>query len=440
MSIEANTRAASAAKRISQLSLAVLVTRIGGGGAAFLLNILLAHILGLRGIGLYFLATTVAAFAIVLGRAGQENVVLRFGAVATERREWHKIGAIRRGSRRLVFFASVVVSCVLLLVARPLAVVAFHEPALSHLFRIVAISVPVSALATVDVEIVRASGRVRLAALLEALPSPILSLLVLVPLGIAFGVTGAVLGTVVAAVLVLSVVSFTARRQVRGFDSREGYFDRSLLIRTGIPLLWVVLSGMILSTTDTIMLGILADARQVGFYGVSARAAGLASTALAAVTAVVAPRFAALHAAGRQDELSGLARTATGRAVLFALPVLTVCLAAPAAVLSLFGSDFTAATSTLMVLAVGHAVNVVTGPVGYLLMMSGRERVLRNNVLAAGVLNIGLNVLLIPAMGATGAATATAASMILVNVLSLIQVWRHLGIWILAPSTSNRHE
>jgi O-antigen/teichoic acid export membrane protein len=75
---------------------------------------------------------------------------------------------------------------------------------------------------------------------------------------------------------------------------------------------------------------------------------------------------------------------------------------------------------------VGHGVNVLTGPVGMVLVMTGHEKIMRNNVLAAGAVNIGLNLILVPKLGALGAAVATAVSLALVNGLSLVQVRRHV--------------
>ncbi len=94
--------------------------------------------------------------------------------------------------------------------------------------------------------------------------------------------------------------------------------------------------------------------------------------------------------------------------------------------MSLFGPEFATGASVLLVLVAGHGINVMTGPVGTVLVMTGHEKIMRNNVLAAAAVNIGLNLVLVPRMGALGAAVATAASLALVNGLSLLQVRRHV--------------
>ena len=55
--------------------------------------------------------------------------------------------------------------------------------------------------------------------------------------------------------------------------------------------------------------------------------------------------------------------------------------------MSLFGPEFRAGGPVLTILAAGQYVNVLTGSVGYLLMMTGNERLVRNNMAVAALLN-----------------------------------------------------
>lgn len=76
----------------------------------------------------------------------------------------------------------------------------------------------------------------------------------------------------------------------------------------------------------------------------------------------------------------------------------------------------------------GSFVNVATGSVGYLLMMSGNERLMRNNVAFIAVLSILFNVTLVPLAGPLGAAIATAVCLASMNLISAKLVWSRLGI------------
>ena len=82
----------------------------------------------------------------------------------------------------------------------------------------------------------------------------------------------------------------------------------------------------------------------------------------------------------------------------------------------------------LVVLAIGQFINVSTGSVGFVLIMAGNERLARNNTLLAATVSLVLNVLLIPPLGALGAAIATAASIASLNLSAAYLVKRRLGI------------
>lgn len=80
-----------------------------------------------------------------------------------------------------------------------------------------------------------------------------------------------------------------------------------------------------------------------------------------------------------------------------------------------------------VVLALGQLVNAATGPCGTVLNMSGRVAVNMADNLAALVLNMLLNLWLIPAYGIVGAALAWSVSLIVVNVARVLQVRALVG-------------
>jgi O-antigen/teichoic acid export membrane protein len=73
-------------------------------------------------------------------------------------------------------------------------------------------------------------------------------------------------------------------------------------------------------------------------------------------------------------------------------------------------------------------VNVATGSVGYILMMSGHENLMRNAITLSGSLNILLNLWLVPQYGIIGGAIATAISVTTLNVIAAYFVWAFVKI------------
>jgi O-antigen/teichoic acid export membrane protein len=113
---------------------------------------------------------------------------------------------------------------------------------------------------------------------------------------------------------------------------------------------------------------------------------------------------------------------------LAAAPLLVLFVAAPVPVMRLFGQQFVEGATVLAILGLGQFINVATGSVSYLLMMTGRERLMRNIVVASAVTHVAVNAVLIPRLGAVGAAIATALSLAIMNLTGVVVVYRQLAI------------
>lgn len=100
----------------------------------------------------------------------------------------------------------------------------------------------------------------------------------------------------------------------------------------------------------------------------------------------------------------------------------------PERVMGFFGAQFVKGSVVLSILAVGQFVNVATGSVAYLLMMSKHENVLRNSSIIGAILNFSLNIIPIPRYGFIGAAISVAISISIVNLIMSIMVSKHLAI------------
>jgi O-antigen/teichoic acid export membrane protein len=117
----------------------------------------------------------------------------------------------------------------------------------------------------------------------------------------------------------------------------------------------------------------------------------------------------------------------TGWIVRLSLPAFAALLVFPGELLRLFGGAFAIGAAVTTVLAVGQLVNAATGPCGTVLNMSGRVSVNMWDNVAALVLNLLLNLWLIPAYGIVGAAVAWAVSLAAVNVARVVQVRSLIG-------------
>jgi len=96
--------------------------------------------------------------------------------------------------------------------------------------------------------------------------------------------------------------------------------------------------------------------------------------------------------------------------------------------LSLFGPEFVVTYVPLLILLCGRIVCALAGPVGLLMTMTAHQNLAGTIIAISTVINIALNICLIPSLGLIGAAISTAFSVSLGNIVLLVFVWRKIAI------------
>lgn len=191
------------------------------------------------------------------------------------------------------------------------------------------------------------------------------------------------------------------------------------------------LANFLHSVMSIMIAGWLLNSYQLGLFKAAQQAALMISFILIVINAIIPPRFASLYHQGKHDDLERLARWGAKVGVLLAAPFLLICLLFPRWALGLVGAEFLEAAPLLQILSIAQLINVVTGSVGFLLNMTGYEKLMRNIAWISSIAGILLLFILIPPFGAFGAAFALAVLLVMQNLAAVVFVWRKLGIWIL---------
>jgi len=391
-------------------------------GALFLVMLLLARDLGTAEVGRYAQCYALLALLGLLSLSGFRAGLTRFVAVHLADDDPASI----RGTVRLGLSISAAAAALIgaaLAAAAPLVAEVLNDPGLTDGLRLVALALPAAVVCEAALAATRGWRTQRPFTLVGQLYEPGARLVfTALALLAGLGVTGALWAVVVAAwtaaVLALGALLRLMRtvapappayrpRQLFGFSTVSW---ASSLASTG--LIWI----------DTLLLGAFGS-EDIGVYTVATRLVTVAIFVLAPINAAFGPYIAYLYHRELLPEVRRVYRAATGWVVRLSLPAFVALLVFPAALLPLFGPGFADGATVTVVLAVGQLVNAATGPCGTLLNMSGRVSLNMLDNIGALVLNIGLNVWLIPAYGIVGAAVAWSASLVVVNLVRVAQVW-----------------
>lgn len=193
---------------------------------------------------------------------------------------------------------------------------------------------------------------------------------------------------------------------------------RGLASMFAVVILWL----------DTLLIGALGTTGQAGMYAAATRYLAFGQFIGVAIIQVVGPKLSEVLAARDLHRARVVYSTATWWLMALAWPLyLTMIVLAPS-LLTFFGPAYQRADVVLVILGAAMLVATLVGPVDIVLLMAGKSSWNLLNTLVAIVANVTLNLILIPRYGISGAAAAWSASILLNNLLPLLQVWRLFGL------------
>jgi len=179
----------------------------------------------------------------------------------------------------------------------------------------------------------------------------------------------------------------------------------------------------VLDSIDTILLAAFGVTEvAIGQYGAAIRLGNFIAMPLLSINNVFAPTIAELHSKGEMQKLESMFKLMTRWSVMFSLPIFLIMVLFAPYLLALPGPGFVAAWPLLVAFSVGSMINAGTGAVGYMLLMTGYQRLSFLNSLVAVVVNIVLGIQLTPRYGAMGTAISTGLAICALNFMRVLQV------------------
>ncbi|MCO5972830.1 lipopolysaccharide biosynthesis protein [Actinoallomurus soli] len=172
----------------------------------------------------------------------------------------------------------------------------------------------------------------------------------------------------------------------------------------------------------------MVSSHDAGIYATAGRFITTGTLVLAATRLAVAPQIAGLLARGETRQAEDLNAVATGWIVAASWPLYLALAVFGPFVLTLFGTDFRGGAGAMAILACAMALVLATGNVQTVLLMGGKSSWNLIDKAVVVVLMVVLHLLLVPSFGIIGAATAWGVSMLVDNLLAVVQVRYLMGL------------
>ena len=369
-------------------------------GLAALVGIFLARYLGPEGLGLLSFAVGVFSLLVPIASLGMRATLVREFSVSADWRPF----LTSAGSRQLPVAAVLsVIGALLVIVAR-----GFEPDAVIIAFALI----PLPILALSDMiraldESHRNVGRVVGSALFAAVTASGAKLLA-IALGFDIWVFAALVSVEAALVAVGLLWGRVNGATLRSFRAYYSPTLASRLVSESWPLLVASIAVTVYMRIDVTMLGLLVDDAETGIYVAAARLSELWYFLPVAAAGALRPRLARLYTNGQLADYDQLTQrflsAAFWSAVLVAALIVTT---ADDLIGFVYGAEFLPASSVLR-------IHVLAAPFVFLSTASTQwfvDRRLNRTVMVrqgtGAVVNVAMNLFLIPMYGAWGAAVAS---------------------------------
>lgn len=404
--------------------------KIANSGLTFVLAVLLARVLGAAEYGVYTYTMSWIRLLIIFAILGQGRLLTRNMAIYLGDSDWGRMRGLLTWTNRATLIASVLIA----LVAGTVAFFLVQDnPALLTALLVAFLLLPLLALTRLRQAALTGMHHIVTGQIPDLLVQPLLFIMLVSAIAflsaIELTAIGALwLNVIATAVAFLLGAGLLFQRIPDGTRATTPVYDGRAWILAAIPLLLADATHVINSRVDSIMLGTLQGTAEVGIYSAATRGAELITFGLIAVNTTLAPTIASLYARGETQRLQRILTNGARAVLLFSVLVGAALILFGQWFLALFGPEFVAGYSALVILSVGRIINASTGSVANVLVMTGHERTVALGVGLGSVLNIILNLTLIPRYGLNGAAIATASSMILWNLVLVVVAKRTVGL------------
>lgn len=393
-----------------------------GRGLRYGGNVIVARGLGTEAFGAFVFGMVVMKFVGVIAKGGFDDAAQKFVPEFNQSNEQSRL----TGLAILCLGGSLTIGALLSLCSYFL-VDTFVAPGNRGIVRLFLVGSPIFAFLLVGMSLSKGFRETRYAVIVrEIFQSGIALTLISVGSFLLNDLTSTVVGYLVSLTMGCLLLLYFLHKQ-GGIAFVEPALDPRPVLSFAASTSLISVVQYLIPWTSVLLLGSLATDLAVGRYQAAFQTAALLPVILHAANSLFPSIVSDLESKGDDEGIrriySSLTKwIATLTVIGFAFVVLNAD-----GLLAIFEVDTPRTETILVALALSQTVAAVTGPVGYLIMMTGNERLDTANVTALGALNIGINYVLIQSHGMLGAAVATAVSIALLNLVRLVEIRFLLG-------------
>lgn len=396
-------------------------------------RLIIIHFWSKSDYGIFSLAFVVLTIISFTATLGMNTGAIRSIAYNRGKKDYKKIPELISSSVLISIIASIIFGALLFFLSEFMANNIFNDAALITPFKVFGIGVPFLTLIDILVSLFRGFNQVKPTVyfqyILINLLFPIFLIVVIFFDQSVVNIYHSYLASsiVVSILLLIYVYKTTTPSELFSVKSALGSTARKL-VSFSLPLLGSSMFFMLVIWTDTLLLGVFRSSSEVGLYNAASPLAQFISFPLVSIGLIYMPVLSELYARGKLDEIRRNFSILTKWLSLTIFPLfLVLFIFADTIVTFLFGSEYILSANALRILSLGYMIHNLSGQSTATLIGIGENRFILYTSAFVAVLNIFLNIILIPPFGIEGAAIASAIALFTTNLIKCIKIYTKIG-------------
>ncbi len=201
------------------------------------------------------------------------------------------------------------------------------------------------------------------------------------------------------------------------------------IFKKSFPMMMSGIFLLLLNWTDMLMLGRFETEAQIGIYNTAFKVGYLSLFFVVSMNAVILPKVSELYHQKNVLEMRKVINRSTQLVIILTLPLAFGLIFFRDIILSVFDDHAGLGGVTLILITLGGLYNAMTGNVDQILNMTNNQKSVSVIFFSGFVVNVVLNIFLIPTYGIEGAATASLVTNIYVNTVFVIIIRKKLGFY-----------
>ncbi|MBE8167579.1 MAG: oligosaccharide flippase family protein [Shewanella sp.] len=410
-------------------TLFVMCTFIGGFIVAYAFNVVLSRLLGPTEYGNYKVAEAFISLGSLIAVMGGAKAAIKFLTDSVHAKDSDKIWEYIRFYTAIIFIVSGVL-LVLVYVGHQLHFSIFDGESY-HPILVATLIIPFSAISALLGGIILITKNISISFLPWRVGYPGLRLLFC---GLYFLIVGhiddvdaVIITLLVSIILIMIQIVYLRRESLLTIKRSKSFQQPKQWLSVSMPLMLIVVMQAFINQIDIYMIEFFSGETAVGHFAASQTTTSAVNTVRFALYGMITP-FIVPALKGGFNTIAALNYKCFTLMIKTAVPVALIITYFGHPILELFGHDTELAHQTLITLTIGAVINSLLGLAAMWLQYSGKERVVMIVLIISIVINTVLNALLIPILEIEGAAIATAISISFSAITLTILMYRHTGI------------